>query len=143
MASFNKVMLMGNLVRDPELKELGDDKVVCEVPIAVNEGYKEKQTVHYIDLVMWNQTARFAGTYLGKGANVMVEGRLQQDRWETPDGKRSKHKIVVDKLVSVDKKGDNPRHDTTAAATPNAEPAVSDLPFQQPCLWVAHLQVAL
>lgn len=129
MASFNRVILMGNLVRDPELKELGDDKVVCEVPIAVNEGYKDKQTVHYIDLVMWNQTARFAGNYLGKGSNVMVDGRLQQDRWETPDGNRSKHKIVVDKLVSVDKKGDNPRQDAGALATPNAEAAVSDLPF--------------
>ena len=108
MASFNRVILAGNLVRDPELRELGDDKVVADVPLAVNEGWGDKQTVSYVDLTLWNQSARFASQYLSKGSNVLVEGRLKQDRWETEEGKRSKHKVVVDILRSLDKKGDNP-----------------------------------
>ena len=130
MASFNRVILAGNLVRDVELRQLGEDKVVGDVPLAVNEGYKDKQTVHYIDLTLWNQTANFASNYLSKGSNVLVEGRIHQDRWETEDGgKRSKHKITVDKLISLDKKSD------TADRPASMEPAVAqptqsnDVPF--------------
>ena len=118
MASFNRVILAGNLVRDPELRELGDDKVVADVPIAVNEGWGDKQTVSYVDLTLWNQSARFAAQYLSKGSNVLVEGRLKQDRWETEDGKRSKHKVVVDILRSLDKKGDNPQATTEEKPAP-------------------------
>jgi|TARA_R100001082_G_C4300424_1_gene132165 single-strand DNA-binding protein len=118
MASFNRVILAGNLVRDPELRELGDDKVVADVPLAVNEGWGDKQTVSYVDLTLWNQSARFAAQYLSKGSNVLVEGRLKQDRWETEDGKRSKHKVVVDILRSLDKKGDNPQATTEEKPAP-------------------------
>ena len=127
MASFNRVILAGNLVRDPELRELGDDKVVADVPIAVNEGWGDKQTVSYVDLTLWNQSARFASQYLSKGSNVLVEGRLKQDRWETEDGKRSKHKVVVDILRSLDKKGDNPQ--ATTQETPAPVQADNSIPF--------------
>ena len=128
MASFNRVILAGNLVRDVELRQLGEDKVVGDVPLAVNEGYKDKQTVHYVDLTLWNQTANFASNYLSKGSNVLVEGRLHQDRWETEDGKRSKHKVTVDKLISLDKKSDTA--DRPAGTEPIAQPVQSnDVPF--------------
>lgn len=127
MASFNRVILAGNLVRDPELRELGDDKVVADVPLAVNEGWGDKQTVSYVDLTLWNQSARFASQYLSKGSNVLVEGRLKQDRWETEEGKRSKHKVVVDILRSLDKKGDNPQ--ATTQETPAPVQADNSVPF--------------
>tara|TARA_R100000329_G_scaffold111037_1_gene91127 strand:- start:40 stop:423 length:384 start_codon:yes stop_codon:yes gene_type:complete len=119
MPSFNRVVLAGNLTRDVELKQIGEDKVVGDVALAVNEGYKDKQTVHYIDLTLWNQSARFASDYLTKGSAVLVEGRLQQDRWQADDGgNRSKHKIVVDRIVSLDKKGEGPsKKETVTAAT--------------------------
>jgi single-strand DNA-binding protein len=84
----------------------------------VNEGWGDKQTVSYVDLTLWNQSARFAAQYLSKGSNVLVEGRLKQDRWETEDGKRSKHKVVVDILRSLDKKGDNPQATTEEKPAP-------------------------
>lgn len=130
MPSFNRVILAGNLVRDVELKELGDDKVVADVPIAINEGYKDKQTVHYIDLTLWNQSAKFANNYLGKGSAVLVEGRLHQDRWEQEGKTRSKHKITVDKIVSLNKREDNPQGSMVDHPKQQADVTpLSDTPF--------------
>ncbi len=118
------------MVRDVELRQLGEDKVVGDVPLAVNEGYKDKQTVHYVDLTLWNQTANFASNYLTKGSNVLVEGRLHQDRWETEDGgKRSKHKITVDKLISLDKKSDTVDKPASTEPTVTQPVQSNDVPF--------------
>jgi single-strand DNA-binding protein len=119
MASLNRVILAGNLTRDVEIKNISDELTVGNTSIAINEGYKDKQTTHFIDITLWNHTAKFANTYLGKGSGVLLEGRLQQDRWQDKDSgqNRSKVYVVVDKLESLDKKGEPRAEVPEVAAT--------------------------
>lgn len=103
MASYNKVILMGNLTRDPELKYLQTGTAVINFGLAVNrtwtdrESGEKKEEVTFIDLEAWGRTAETMNEYLQKGRPVFVEGRLRQNRWETDDGQsRSRHVVVVD-----------------------------------------------
>src|SRR5262245_45388880 len=94
MASFNKVILLGNLTRDPELRYTPQGSAVCEFALALNYVYTNKQTgqkveeVSFIDIVAWGKTGEICAEYLKKGRQVMIEGRLKQDRWEAQDGKK-------------------------------------------------------
>ena len=99
MASYNKVILMGNLTRDPELKHLASGSPVCDLGLAVNEKYKSKdgeakESVTFVDITVWGRQAESCAEYLSKGSPVLVEGSLKLDQWETEDGdKRSKLKV--------------------------------------------------
>lgn len=111
MASFNRVILLGNLTRDPELKYTPQGTAVCEFGLALNETYTNKQTgqktekVHFVDITCWGRTAEVAAEYLKKGIQVHIEGKLQQDRWEDQQGqKRSKIKVTCEQLTFVGKK---------------------------------------
>ncbi len=100
MASFNRVILMGNLTRDPELRYNPNGTAVCNFSLALSRRYKQgdefKEEVSYIDIVVFAKQAENCGQYLQKGNGVLVEGRLQQRRWETDDGqKRSKVEVVA------------------------------------------------
>ena len=108
MASFNKVILLGNLTRDPELRYTPQGSAVCEFALALNSVYTNKQTgqkveeVSYIDLVAWGKTGETIAEYMKKGRQVMVEGRLKQDRWEAQDGKKmSKVRVTVESFTFV------------------------------------------
>lgn len=108
MASFNKVILLGNLTRDPELRYTPQGSAVCEFALALNSVYTNKQTgqkveeVSYIDLVAWGKTGETIAEYMKKGRQIMVEGRLKQDRWESQDGKKmSKVRVTVDSFTFV------------------------------------------
>lgn len=97
---FNKVILIGNLTRDPELRYTPQGTSVCNFGIAVNRKYKQaeemKEEVTFINVVVFGKQADTCGQYLNKGSGVLVEGRLQERRWETEDGqKRSKHEVVA------------------------------------------------
>lgn len=97
---FNKVILIGNLTRDPELRYTPQGTSVCNFGIAVNRKYKQgdemKEEVTFINIVVFGKQADTCGQYLNKGNPVLVEGRLQERRWETEDGqKRSKHEVVA------------------------------------------------
>lgn len=104
MASFNKVILVGNLTRDPEVRYTTGGTAVCDISLAVNAQWTDKRTnerkeeVSFIDVTLWGRTAEIAGEYLAKGRPVLVEGRLQQDRWDDKETgqKRSKLKVVAD-----------------------------------------------
>jgi len=111
MASFNKVILLGNLTRDPELRYTPQGSAVCEFALALNSVYTNKQTgqkveeVSYIDLVAWGKTGETIAEYMKKGRQIMVEGRLKQDRWEGKDGKtQSKIKLVGKEIRFLDVK---------------------------------------
>ena len=98
MASFNKVMLLGNLTADPEVKQLQSGMSVGDLRLAVSESYKNKQgdnveTVLYVDVVVWGRQAETCQQYLSKGSSVFVEGRLQLDQWEKDGQKRSKIRV--------------------------------------------------
>ncbi len=104
MASFNKVILVGNLTRDPELRYTPSGAPVCNFDLAVNRSYttqggERRDEVCYITIVVWGKQAESCGEYLGKGRTVLVEGHLQQRSWETPEGqKRSKHEVVAERV---------------------------------------------
>jgi single-strand DNA-binding protein len=108
MASVNKVMLLGNLTRDPELRYTPQGAAVCEFSLALNRSYTNKQTgqkveeVSFIDCVCWGRTAEISAEYLKKGRQVFVEGRLTQDRWESQDGKKmSKVRVTAEQVTFV------------------------------------------
>lgn len=103
MASLNKVILLGNLTRDPELRYTPNSTPVTSFGMAINRRYRQgeewRDEVCYVDVVTFGRQAETAGEYLSKGNLVMVEGRLQWRSWETEDGqKRSKHEVVANNV---------------------------------------------
>lgn len=117
MASFNKVILVGNLTRDPEVRYTTGGTAVCDITLAVNSQWTDKRTnerkeeVSFIDVTLWGRTAEIAGEYLAKGRPVLVEGRLQQDKWDDKDTgqKRSKLKVVADGMQLLGSRPDGGR----------------------------------
>jgi single-strand DNA-binding protein len=118
MSSYNRVILMGNLTREVEIRRTSTNIAVCDIGIAVNDRVKRGNEwvddVTFIDVTLWGRTAEIAGEYLSKGSAVFIEGRLKLDQWEQDGQKRSKLKVNGDKLQLVGPKG---------AAKPKAEPA--------------------
>ena len=95
MADFNKVLLMGNLTRDPEVRYTPKGTAVGDLAIAVNESYKAqdgttKESVLYVDIEVWGRQAETCKQYLTKGRPIFVEGRLRLDQWETPQGEKKR-----------------------------------------------------
>jgi single-strand DNA-binding protein len=102
MANYNKVILMGNLTRDPQLKYLPNNTAVCEFGMAVNRTWRDRDgnqrdEVCFVDLAAFGRQGEVINQYMSKGRAMLVEGRLKYDTWTGQDGqKRSKHSIVVD-----------------------------------------------
>jgi single-strand DNA-binding protein len=107
MASYNRVVIMGNLTRDPEVRFTPSGTAVCDIGLAINEKFKDQESTTFVDVTLWGRTAEVAGEYLNKGAPVLVEGRLKTDTWETQDGqKRSKLKVVGETMQMLGSKRD-------------------------------------
>ena len=101
MASFNKVILLGNLTRDPEVRYTPKGSAVCDLGIAINRQYtldsgEKREEVTFVDVVLWARLAEIAGEYLKKGRSVFIEGRLQLDTWDDKQSgqKRSKLRVI-------------------------------------------------
>src|ERR1700722_11553423 len=113
MASYNRVILMGNLTRDPELKTLPSQTVVCDFALAVNRRWKdtdgaEREEVLFIDCAAFGKTGQTIGETLTKGRPIHIEGRLKFEQWEQEDGqRRSKIRVVVEQFRFVDRKPGN------------------------------------
>jgi single-strand DNA-binding protein len=95
MASLNKVLLMGNLTRDPEVRYTPKGTAVGDLAIAINDSYKAqdgtiKETVTYVDIEVWGRQAETCKQYLTKGRPIFVEGQLRLDQWETPQGEKKR-----------------------------------------------------
>jgi len=106
--NFNKIMLMGNLTRDPELKYLPSNTPVCEFALAVNrrfrrsDGEQGEETL-FVDCTAFGRTGEVINQYLRKGRPLFIEGRLKLDRWQNKDGdNRSKHSVVVEGFQFID-----------------------------------------
>ena len=101
MASYNKVLLMGNLTRDVELKNIAGNQSVAEIGLAVNRRFRTKEgedreETTFVDCEAWGRTAEVMKQYLSKGRPVFIEGRLKLDQWTDKDGqKRSKMRVVI------------------------------------------------
>ncbi len=103
MASYNKVMLLGNLTRDPEVKYTPKGSAVADIGLAVNRTYttdggEKREETTFVDVTMWGRQAEIAGEYLKKGRPLFVEGRLQLDTWDDKQTgqKRSKLRVVCE-----------------------------------------------
>jgi single-strand DNA-binding protein len=107
MASFNRVLLMGNLTRDPELSYTPQGAAVCKFGLAVNNSYvtasgERKEDPLFIDIVVWKKQAESCATFLKKGRPVFIEGRLQLDNWQSATGeKRSKIKVIANRVQFI------------------------------------------
>jgi single-strand DNA-binding protein len=108
MASFNKVILLGNLTRDPEVRYTPKGTAVTELGMAVNRVYtaengEKREETTFVDITLWGRTAEIAGEYLKKGRPVFIEGRLQLDTWDDKQSgqKRSKLKVVGEGLQLI------------------------------------------
>ena len=115
MASFNKVILVGNLTRDPEVRYTTGGTAVTDIGLAVNRVWTDrsnnerKEETTFIDVTLWGRTAEIAGEYLSKGRPCLVEGRLQLDQWEDRETgqKRSKLKVVGESLQLLGGRNDS------------------------------------
>ncbi|HUK99393.1 MAG TPA: single-stranded DNA-binding protein [Nitrospirota bacterium] len=113
MTSFNKVILLGNLTRDPEVKNIPSGTTVASFGLAVNRKYKQgeetKEEVSFFDIVVFGKQANNCSQYLHKGDAVMIDGRLQQRRWDDKESgqKRSKIDVVAESVKFMPKRGSN------------------------------------
>src|SRR4051812_43323212 len=108
MASFNKVLLMGNLTRDPQLKFTPSNMAVCEFGVACNRKFKtaqgeDREEVTFVDVKAWGKQAEVINQYMNKGKPIFIEGRLKFDSWEDKNGggKRSKLTVVIENFQFV------------------------------------------
>ena len=123
MASFNKVILMGNLTRDPDMRTVGSGMKVARLRLAVNERRRDRDEQLqdfpiFVDVYVRDKSAELCGQYLVKGSGILVEGRLQQDTWEKDGVKHSALKVRATAVKFLSSRGDRP-----AAAAPASVPA--------------------
>lgn len=132
MASFNKIILMGNLTRDPELRYTPNGVPVATLGLATNRRYTTsggtaREETCFVDVIAWQKQAETAAEYLKKGRLVLVEGRLTFRTWEGQDGgKHSKHEVVADRIQFLPSGNGN---GTGPKAEAEAEPATEQVPF--------------
>lgn len=119
----NKVILMGRLTKDPELRYTNNKTPVCSFTIAVNNGYGEKQQTDFINCVAWNKTAEFVTKYFAKGKMIIVIGRIATRSWETQDGKRAYATEVIANEVNFGESKTSPQLNTPQTA---AQPPMQD-----------------
>jgi single-strand DNA-binding protein len=127
MASYNRVILMGNMTRDVELKYTPGGTPVTDITLAVNDRRKNASgewvdETTFVDVTLWGRTAELAGEYLGKGSPLLVEGRLKLDTWETDGQKRSKLRVVCDRMQFVGGREGGPPTGDGAPARASASP---------------------
>ena len=106
MASLNKVLLIGNLTRDPEVRFLPSGKALTDLRMAISNKYKtaageEKEDVCYVGVVVWGKQGEACGQYLSKGSPLLVEGRLKYDEWEKDGVKHNRLSVVADRTQFI------------------------------------------
>lgn len=114
MASFNRVILVGNVTRDPELRYISSGTAVTDVGLAVNDRRKNAsgewvEETTFVDVTLWGRTAEVAGEYVTKGSPLLIEGRLKLDTWEKDGKKNSKLRVVCDRMQLLGGRGEGGR----------------------------------
>lgn len=127
--SFNQVILMGNLTRDPELRQIPSGQSVCSFSLALNRSYKGqdgdwKEATDYVDVVAWGALGERVAQYITKGRPVLVNGRLQSRSWEQDGQKRSKLEVIAQDVTFLGGRGGEGGFESTGEA-PSAKPAKS------------------
>ena len=144
MANLNKVLLLGNVTRDPEVRYTPKGSAVCDLGVAVNRAYttesgEKREEVTFVDVTLWGRTAEVASEYLKKGRPVFVEGRLQMDTWDDKQTgqKRTRLRVVAENMQLLGGRpsggGEAPGESRPASAPPRksapSEPDEDEIPF--------------
>jgi single-strand DNA-binding protein len=129
MASFNRVILVGNVTRDIELRYTPQGTAVTDIGLAVNDRVKKQgewvDETTFVDITLWGRTAEVAGEYLSKGSPVLIEGRLKLDAWEQDGQKRSKLKIIGERMQMLGGRSGTGGPSGNAAKSQAAAPAAA------------------
>lgn len=132
MSSFNRVILVGNLTRDIELRYTPSSLAVADIGLAVNDRVKRNdewiEETTFVDITLFGRTAEIANEYLSKGRPVLIEGRLKFESWEKDGQKRSKLKVVGEKMQMLGKSESAPSRTGPSQAEPVGA-AQADIPF--------------
>jgi single-strand DNA-binding protein len=140
MANLNRVLLIGNLTRDPELRYTPKGTAVTEIGLAVNRIYsgedgEKKEETTFVDVTLWARQAEIAGQYLKKGRPVFIEGRLQLDTWDDKQTgqKRSRLRVVAENLQLLGSRQDSEGSSSSspASSAPRRSPSTSAPPPRQ------------
>lgn len=136
MASFNRVILAGNMTRDPELAHTASNMPICKFGLATNRKWRDKNSgenreeVCYVDCTAFGRTAEVIHQYFGKGKSILIEGRLQFSQWEAQDGsKRSKLGVVAERFEFIGSSSGEQRDGGRAPSRQTAAPAASGAPM--------------
>lgn len=134
MASFNKVILVGNVTRDIELRQIGSGSSVCDLGLAVNDRKKTQSgewvdETTFVDVTLWNKTAEIAAQYLGKGSPVLIEGKLKLESWETDGQKRTKLKVVGERMQMFGGKKESAVQQTSRISGGFSQDSHDEIPF--------------
>jgi single-strand DNA-binding protein len=151
MASYNRVILVGNLTRDPELRYIPSGTAVSDIGLAVNDRIKRGDQwvdeTTFVDVTLWGRTAEIANEYLSKGSPVLIEGRLKLDRWEKDGQKHSKLRVTAEKMQMLGGRdggrgssgggggrssgagGDQSHYDESEYSPAGGPPPSDDIPF--------------
>jgi single-strand DNA-binding protein len=132
--SLNQVTLMGNLTRDPELRQTPTGQNVTSFSLALNRSYKDasgewKEVTDYVDIVCWGPLAERVAQYMSKGRRCLVQGRLQSRSWEQEGQKRSKVEVLANDVTFLDSRGSG---DSGESSYGGGEPAPSEAPADAP-----------
>ncbi len=132
MASYNRIVLMGNLTRDPQLSYTPSNTAICKFGLATNHKWKDREgnsreEVCFVDCTLFGRGGEVFNQYMSKGSPVLVEGRLSFDQWTSQEGvKRSKHEVIVENFTFVGGRGEGgDRGAAPAAAAPAHAPAAA------------------
>ena len=146
MANLNRVFLIGNLTRDPEIRYIPSGKAVADLNMAINRKYRTtsgefKEETCYVGVVVWERQAETAGEYLKKGSSIMVEGSLRYEQWEKDGEKKNMLRVNADRIQFLDRlkrpvepsaaSEAGPRQGAPAAASEPSEPAASAAPGEE------------
>ncbi len=128
MASMNKVFIIGNLTRDPELRYIPSGTAVADLRLAVNRKFRsasgeDKEDTCFVDVVVWDKQAQNCSEYLSKGSPLLVEGRLQMDEWEKDGQKYNKLRVVAERTQFLSSPRRGEFRDGPADAAPSSRSA--------------------
>jgi single-strand DNA-binding protein len=135
MSGFNRVVLMGNLTRDPQVKQTPSGQSVADIGLATNEAYRNKEgdtveKVIFVDIVAWGRQADACGQYLSKGRPVLVEGRLQFDQWENNQGeRRNKLRVRAGRIQFLNARRDLQTSPPVTNMSERVETGGDEIPF--------------
>jgi single-strand DNA-binding protein len=139
MANVNKVILIGNVTRDPEVKFTSKGSAVTDIGLAINRNYtldsgEKREETTFVDVELWGRLAEIAGEYAKKGRPVYIEGRLRMDTWEdkTSGQKRSRMKVVAESLQLLGSRTDGPARPASAEESHDSPPPRSSAPARRP-----------